>query len=52
MKVKAVVIVLALVVGMPLVFAERTCRTDSFGTTRGSDGTTCRTDSFGTMRCN
>ena len=29
-----------------------TCRTDTFGTTRCSDGTTYRTDSFGTTRDN
>ena len=29
-----------------------TYRTDSFGTTRGSDGSTYRTDSFGTTRDN
>lgn len=33
-------------------FAQVSCRTDSFGTTRCSDGTTYRTDSFGTTRDN
>lgn len=32
--------------------ADLSCRTDSFGTTRCSDGTTYRTDSFGTTRDN
>lgn len=32
--------------------ADFSCRTDSFGTTRCSDGTTYRTDSFGTTRDN
>ena len=52
MKIKAAVVVLAFILGMPWAFAERTCRTDSFGTTRCNDGTTYRTDSFGTTRDN
>lgn len=32
--------------------ADLSCRIDSFGTTRGSDGSTYRTDSFGTTRDN
>ena len=34
------------------IAADLSCRTDSFGTTRCSDGTTYRTDSFGTTRDN
>jgi hypothetical protein len=33
-------------------FADTTCRADSFGTTRCSNGQTFRTDSFGTTRDN
>lgn len=52
MKIRHILIACVLITGAPLAYADLTCRADSFGNTRCSDGTTYRTDSFGTTRDN
>lgn len=52
MKIKDLLLTLVITSFISSALAEKTCRTDSFGTTRCSDGTTYRTDSFGTTRDN
>lgn len=52
MTIKSIFITSVLMLLAFSVFADKTCRKDSFGTTRCSDGTTYRTDSFGTTRDN
>ena len=52
MKVKSILVAVAIISSSPSALADLTCRTDSFGTTRCNNGTIYRTDSFGTTRDN
>lgn len=52
MKMKGILIAVALISGSPAAFADVNCRADSFGNNRCDNGTTYRTDSFGNTRDN